>query len=61
MMKKFEPKTLDKLQNAIVNGKDWNSILQSFAKNVSTNQDWSNMSDKHATENQGKNAVDAYN
>ncbi|RAI94291.1 hypothetical protein DET54_10891 [Paenibacillus pabuli] len=40
MMKKFEPKTLDKLQDAIVNGKDWNSILQSFAKNVSTNQDW---------------------
>ncbi|MFC9710598.1 hypothetical protein ACFTRD_20845 [Paenibacillus sp. NPDC056933] len=40
MMKKFEPKTLDKLQDAIVNGKDWNSILQSFAKNVSTQQDW---------------------
>ncbi|MDN4601510.1 hypothetical protein P5G61_09765 [Paenibacillus sp. F6_3S_P_1C] len=40
MMKKFEPKTLDKLQDAIVNGKDWNSILQSFAKNASTNQDW---------------------
>ncbi|UPK43954.1 hypothetical protein [Paenibacillus pabuli] len=40
MMRKFEPKTLDKLQDAIVNGKDWNSILQSFAKNVSSNQDW---------------------
>ncbi|WP_449011824.1 hypothetical protein [Paenibacillus taichungensis] len=61
MMKKFEPKTLDKLQNAIMNEKDWNSILQSFAKNVSTNQDWSNMSDKQATENQGKIVVYAYN
>lgn len=40
MMRKFEPKTLDKLQDAIVNGKDWNSILQSFAKSVSTNPDW---------------------
>ncbi|MGV2887426.1 hypothetical protein V4D07_32675 [Paenibacillus taichungensis] len=60
-MKKFEPKTLDKLQNAIMNEKDWNSILQSFAKNVSTNQDWSNMSDKQATENQGKIVVYAYN
>ncbi|WP_315794100.1 hypothetical protein [Paenibacillus sp. BIC5C1] len=40
MMKKFEPNTLDKLQDAIMNGKDWNSILQSFAKNVSSNQDW---------------------
>ncbi|MDR9748185.1 hypothetical protein [Paenibacillus taichungensis] len=56
----MNPKTLDKLQNAIVNGKDWNSILQSFAKNVSSNQGCSNMSGKHATENQGKNAVYAY-
>ncbi|KQO17268.1 hypothetical protein [Paenibacillus sp. Leaf72] len=40
MMKKFEPNTLDKLQDAIVNGKDWNSILQTFAKKASTNTDW---------------------
>ncbi|CAM3587357.1 MULTISPECIES: hypothetical protein [Paenibacillus] len=40
MMKKFEPSTLDKLQEAIVNGKDWNSILLNFAKNVSTRKDW---------------------
>lgn len=40
MMKKFEPETLNKLQEAIVNGKDWNSILQTFAKKASTNNDW---------------------
>ncbi|WP_139990908.1 hypothetical protein [Paenibacillus paridis] len=40
MMRKFEPETLDKLQGAILNGKDWNSILQTFAKKVSTNKDW---------------------
>ncbi|MEK8131558.1 hypothetical protein WMW72_26980 [Paenibacillus filicis] len=40
MMRKFEPKTLHKLQEAIVSGKDWNSILQTFAKNVATRKDW---------------------
>ncbi|WP_017691489.1 hypothetical protein [Paenibacillus sp. PAMC 26794] len=40
MMQKFEPQTSGKLQDAIANGGDWNSILQSFAKKVSTNQDW---------------------
>ncbi|WP_410770283.1 hypothetical protein [Fontibacillus sp. BL9] len=41
MMRKFEPETLNKLQEAIANGKeDWNPILQSFAKKVSTRQDW---------------------
>ncbi|ASS67556.1 MULTISPECIES: hypothetical protein [unclassified Paenibacillus] len=40
MMKKFEPKTLDKLQEAIAGGKDWNSILQSFARTVSARKDW---------------------
>lgn len=40
MMKKFEPNTLDKLQEAIVNGKDWSSILLNFAKNAATRKDW---------------------
>lgn len=41
MMRKFEPETLNKLQEAIVNGKeDWNHILQSFARKVSTREDW---------------------
>ncbi|CDN40994.1 hypothetical protein [Paenibacillus sp. P22] len=40
MMKKFEPKTMDKLQEAITGGKDWNSILQSFAKTASARKDW---------------------
>ncbi|WHY19432.1 hypothetical protein QNH28_29285 [Paenibacillus sp. G2S3] len=40
MMKKFEPKTLEKLQEAIVNGKDWSSILLNFAKNAATRKDW---------------------
>lgn len=40
MMQKFEPETLDKLQDAIVNGKDWASILLTFAKNASTRKDW---------------------
>ncbi|WP_338551603.1 hypothetical protein [Paenibacillus sp. KS-LC4] len=40
MMKKFEPNTLDKLQEAIVNGKDWSGILQSFAKKAAKNTDW---------------------
>ncbi len=40
MMQKFEPETLDKLQEAIVNGKDWSSILRSFAKKASTREDW---------------------
>lgn len=40
MMRKFEPDTLGKLQEAVVNGGDWNSILQSFAKKASNRQDW---------------------
>lgn len=40
MMKKFEPKMLEKLQEAIVNGKDWSSILLNFAKNAATRKDW---------------------
>ncbi|WP_254856988.1 hypothetical protein [Paenibacillus odorifer] len=40
MMKKFEPKTLEKLQEAVANGKDWSSILLNFAKNAATRKDW---------------------
>ncbi|MFF2092227.1 hypothetical protein [Paenibacillus sp. NPDC058174] len=40
MMRKFEPETLNKLQDAIVNGKDWNHILQTFAKKASANEEW---------------------
>lgn len=40
MMRRYEPETLDKLQDAIANGKDWASILLSFAKKVSARQDW---------------------
>ena len=40
MMRKFQPQTYDKLQDAIVNNKDWSSILQNFAKQASTNQEW---------------------
>ncbi|MCR8658555.1 hypothetical protein [Paenibacillus endoradicis] len=40
LMKKYDPKTFDKLQEAIVNGEDWSSILLSFAKNASTHKDW---------------------
>lgn len=40
MMRKFQPQTYDKLQDAIVNNKDWGSILQNFAKQASTNQAW---------------------
>ncbi|MFM9278506.1 hypothetical protein [Paenibacillus jiagnxiensis] len=40
MMRKFEPETLDKLEEAVMNGKDWNSILQSFAKKVAAREDW---------------------
>ncbi|MGO4180723.1 hypothetical protein AB4Z17_06015 [Paenibacillus sp. TAF43_2] len=40
MMQKFEPETLDKLQAAIVNGKDWGNILRTFAEKVSTRKDW---------------------
>jgi hypothetical protein len=40
MMRKFQPQTYDKLQDAIINNKDWSSILQNFAKQASTNQAW---------------------
>jgi len=40
MMQKFEPETLGKLQEAIVNGKDWGSILRTFADKVSVRKDW---------------------
>ncbi|WP_042169519.1 hypothetical protein [Paenibacillus gorillae] len=40
MMRKFEPETFGKLQEALANGKDWNSILQTFAKKASANTDW---------------------
>ncbi|NUU63641.1 hypothetical protein [Paenibacillus agri] len=40
MMQTFEPQTLNKLQDAINNGKDWGSVLIDFAKKVSTRNDW---------------------
>ncbi|PYE48810.1 hypothetical protein HUB98_16635 [Paenibacillus barcinonensis] len=40
MMRKFQPDTFNKLQDAIVNGKDWSRILTDFAKKASTNQEW---------------------
>lgn len=40
MMRKFEPETLNQLQDALANGGDWNGILQSFAKKASDRQDW---------------------
>lgn len=40
VMQKFEPETLAKLQEAIVNGKDWGSILRTFAEKASTRKDW---------------------
>ncbi|WP_434748708.1 hypothetical protein [Paenibacillus amylolyticus] len=40
MMRKFQPNTFGKLQDAIVNNKDWSSILQNFAKQAATNQEW---------------------
>ncbi|MRN51474.1 hypothetical protein [Paenibacillus monticola] len=40
IMQKFEPETLDKLQETIANGKDWGSILRTFAEKVSTRKDW---------------------
>lgn len=40
LMRKFEPDTLDKLQEAIVNKKDWANILMTFAKKVPTHPEW---------------------
>lgn len=40
LMRKFEPDTLDKLQEAIANKKDWANILTTFAKKVPTHKEW---------------------
>lgn len=40
LMRKFEPDTLGKLQEAITSGKDWANILTTFAKKVPTHQEW---------------------
>lgn len=40
LMRKFEPDTLDKLQEAITNGKDWVNILTTFAKKVPSHEEW---------------------
>lgn len=56
MMRKFEPDTLDKLQEAIVEGKDWSSILLNFAKNASTRKDWAEEYRKEAATQIGGNA-----
>lgn len=40
MMRTFEPQTLNKLQDAIINGKDWGSVLVDFAKKVASHSDW---------------------
>lgn len=40
LMRKYEPDTMTKLQDAIVNNKDWGTILVSFAKKAAANQSW---------------------
>lgn len=40
MMKKYEPETLAKLEEAITSGQDWASILLGFAKKVPTQKEW---------------------
>lgn len=40
LMRKYEPDTMTKLQDAIVNNKDWGTILVSFAKKAAANQTW---------------------
>lgn len=53
MMRKFQPETLNKLQDAIVNGKDWSSILTDFAKKAATNKDWLTEYREAATQSSG--------
>lgn len=40
LMKRFEPKTYERLQDALTNGGDWASILIRFAKKASMNSEW---------------------
>lgn len=40
LMRKYEPETMEKLQEAIASGKGWNDILQAFAQKVVTRGDW---------------------
>lgn len=40
LMKRFEPDTYTKLQDAITGGGDWGSILTGFAKRVPQHSDW---------------------
>jgi hypothetical protein len=40
LMRKYEPDTLNKLQDAIATKKDWGSILISFAKKAAANESW---------------------
>jgi len=59
MMRKFQPETFNKLQDAIVNGKDWSRILTDFAKKASTNQDW--LKEYHEAANQPSGSLPAQN
>lgn len=40
LMRRYEPDTYSRLQDAIVNGKNWGSILLDFAKKVPSHSDW---------------------
>lgn len=40
MMKRFEPETYTKLQEAVQGGGDWGSILMGFAKRIPQHPDW---------------------
>ncbi|WP_248927605.1 hypothetical protein [Paenibacillus hamazuiensis] len=40
LMKRFEPETYKRLQDAVTNGGDWGKILIEFAKKVPQNKDW---------------------
>lgn len=40
LMKRFEPKTYEKLQDALTNGGDWGKILVQFSAKVRQHPDW---------------------
>lgn len=56
MMKKYEPETLAKLEEAITSGKDWASILLGFAKKVPTQKEW--VQPQQAATTQNKQSIE---
>lgn len=40
LMRRFEPETLNKLQEAVASGGDWSGILLGFAKKAAAHTDW---------------------